>query len=84
MSQTYTITNVRNNIYDLADKVIKTGMPIKIKRGDKILLLTPEKRKNKLENLVQHEDVVNGSIDDLIDVKVWDKKTWQKKQKKYT
>lgn len=68
-------TKFRQNMYNLLDHVLQTGLPIEIERNGKILKITTEKPKSKLSNLENH-DVISGDPDSIINIdwmKKWDK-----------
>jgi hypothetical protein len=60
-----TPSELRQNVYNLLDQVIKTGKPIEIKRKNKILKIIMETPKSKLDNLKKRE-VLNCSPDEII------------------
>lgn len=47
----YSATKLRANLYKVLDSVIKTGVPVEIARGGKLLKIVPVKPKAKLDNL---------------------------------
>ena len=60
------ITKLRNNIYQILDQVLKTGIPVELERkGQRLLILSAEKKK-KLDNLVQRFDVIEGDAEDIV------------------
>ncbi len=60
-------TQLRQNLYNLLDQVISTGIPLEIERKGKVLKIIPQSKKSKLDNLEPH-DVVNGPPEDIINV----------------
>ena len=58
--KTVTPTQLRTNIYNLLDEVLKTGLPLEIKKGDKKLRIVPVEEVDKLQNLVARPDVIQG------------------------
>ena len=62
-----TATRLRQDIYNILDKVIETGIPVEIERKGSKLKLFPEKRKNKLDNL-KKRDLVVGDPEDIINM----------------
>lgn len=60
-----TPSKLRQDLYNILDKVISTGEPIEIKRKNKILKITVEPSKSKLDNL-KKRDVLNCAPDDII------------------
>lgn len=63
-----TVTKLREDIYNLIDQVIETGIPLEIKRDHTILKIVPEKPKNILDNLREHSDTIVGDPDELIHI----------------
>ena len=66
--KTVTPTQLRTNIYNLLDEVLKTGLPLEIKKGDKKLRIVPVDEVDKLKNLVARPDVIQGDPDDLAEI----------------
>ncbi len=60
-----TPSELRQNLYNLLDQVILTGKPIQIKRGNKVLKITVEPPKTKLDNL-KKRDVLKCAPDEII------------------
>jgi hypothetical protein len=60
-----TPSELRQNLYNLLDKVIQTGEPIEIKRKNRILKITIEPVKSKLDNL-KKRDVLSCTPDEII------------------
>jgi len=60
-------SHLRANLYQLLDRVLKTGEPIEIDRAGKRLLLMPKERKSKQENLVKR-NVIVGDPEDLVHI----------------
>jgi hypothetical protein len=66
--KTVTPTQLRTNIYNLLDEILKTGLPLEIKKGDKKLRIVPVEEVDKLQNLVARPDVIQGDPDDLVEI----------------
>ena len=66
--KTVTPTQLRTNIYNLLDEVLKTGLPLEIKKGDKKLRIVPVDEVDKLKNLVARPDAIQGDPDDLVEI----------------
>ena len=60
-----TPSTLRQNIYSLLDQVVKTGIPIEIRRKGRILKIVLEDTPDKLRNL-KKRDVLNCKPDDII------------------
>jgi hypothetical protein len=67
-----TPTELRSNIYNLLDEVLRTGIPLEINKGDRKLRIVPVEKPNKLQNLVSRPNVIKGDPDDLVDIS-WEK-----------
>jgi len=63
-----TISSLRENIYNIIDSVLETGVPIFIRRKGKILKITVEGKVDKLEKLkgLAKRDIIRDDPDDLI------------------
>ncbi|MGH8933039.1 MAG: type II toxin-antitoxin system prevent-host-death family antitoxin [Egibacteraceae bacterium] len=61
-----TASELRQNIYNLLDEVLETGVPLEIERKGKKLRIVPEKPRSKLDRLVPHPGTIIGDPDDLI------------------
>ena len=66
--KTVTPTQLRTNIYNLLDEILKTGLPLEIKKGDKKLRIVPVEEVNKLQNLVPRPEIIQGDPDDLVEI----------------
>lgn len=64
--KTITPTELRANIHELLDEVLRTGLPIEIKIGNRRLRLVPVEKNDKLQNLVSRPDVIHGDPDDQV------------------
>lgn len=70
--KTVTPTELRSNIYNLLDEVLKTGIPIEINKGDRKLRIVPVEKVDKLQNLISRPEVIKGDPDDLVNIR-WEK-----------
>jgi prevent-host-death family protein len=66
MMQSVTPTELRGNLFNLLDEILKTGIPLEIDRGGKRLRIVPVEKIDKLQNLVRRPDVILGDPDELI------------------
>lgn len=66
--KTITPTELRANIYKLLDEVLRTGLPIEIKKGDRRLRLVPIEKNDKFNNLVPRPDVIQGDPEELVNI----------------
>ncbi|MBT3274949.1 MAG: type II toxin-antitoxin system Phd/YefM family antitoxin [Spirochaetales bacterium] len=60
-------TKLRQNLYNILDSVIDTGIPVEIERKGQLLKIIPEKTVSKWDRLEKHQ-VVNGDPEDLVHV----------------
>ena len=66
MMKSVTPTELRGNLFNLLDEILKTGIPLEIDRGGKRLRIVPVEKIDKLQNLVPRPDVILGDPDELI------------------
>jgi hypothetical protein len=66
--KTVTPTQLRTDIYNLLDEVLKTGLPLEIKKGDKKLRVVPVEEVDKLKNLVSRPEVIAEDPDELAEI----------------
>lgn len=62
------VTRLRENLYEIVDRVIKTGMPIEIERKGERVRLEPVRQKSKLQRLVARPDTIVGDPEDIVHV----------------
>ncbi len=70
--KTITPTELRSNIYNLLDEVLRTGIPIEINKGNRKLRIVPIEKIDKLQNLISRPNVIKGDPNDLVDIS-WEK-----------
>ena len=63
-----TVSKLRENIYNIMDSVLETGLPVFIRRKGKILKITVEGKVDKLEPLKGRDkrNIICGDPDSLI------------------
>lgn len=66
--KTITPTELRSNIYKLLDEILKTGIPLEIKKGDKKLRIVPVEKADKFDNLIHRPEAIEGDPEDLVDI----------------
>ena len=66
MMKTVTATELRTNIYQLLDEVLRSGLPIEVKKGDRRLRIVPVEKVDKFQNLVYRPDAVQGDPEELV------------------
>ena len=64
--KTVTATELRTNIYQLLDEVLRSGLPIEVKKGDRKLRIVPVEKVDKFQNLVYRPDAVQGDPEELV------------------
>ncbi|MBI5149758.1 MAG: type II toxin-antitoxin system Phd/YefM family antitoxin [Candidatus Omnitrophica bacterium] len=65
-------SQLRENVYNLLDRVIETGVPLEINRKGKVLRVTVDKKASKLSNLKKRK-VMSASPDFYVHLD-WSKK----------
>lgn len=60
-----TLTKYRQDIFNLTDKVIETGIPLELERKGVKVTVSAEKKKSKFDNLTKRELFV-GDSDELV------------------
>ena len=66
-----TLTTLRKKLFRVADRVLATGAPVRIRRGGRILTLSadaPRKERGRLTRL-KRRNVITGDASDLWKVK---------------
>jgi hypothetical protein len=63
-----TPTELRANIYKLLDEVLKTGIPLEVRRGGKTLKVVSGEEVDKFQNLVSRPQAIQGDPDDLVEI----------------
>ena len=64
-----TLTTLRHRLFEVADRVLETGVPVAIERRGKTLLLTPQTAGSKLARLKRRK-LVKGAPESLAQTKV--------------
>jgi prevent-host-death family protein len=65
------ITALRQNLFNIIDRVLATGEPVEIERHGKRVLITPEQGAGKLSRL-KKRTLIKGDVATLPDEKVWE------------
>ena len=60
-----TASKLRENVYQILDEAIATGVPVEVVRKGKVLKIVPEKTVSKLDRLKKRKVFV-GNSDDII------------------
>ena len=61
-----TATKLRENIYNILDQVLESGIPVEIERRGKILKIVPAVPRNKLDNLKPRDDYLRVDPEELV------------------
>jgi hypothetical protein len=75
--QKLSLTTLRNRLFEVADRVLETGVPVAIERRGKTLLLTTEATGSKLARLKRRK-LVKGTSETLVHAKAG---TWREPAK---
>lgn len=67
--ESLTLTALRQKLFEIADKVLSTGVPVTIKRKGQTLLLTPATTASKLTRLKRRK-LIKGAPEALVNLKV--------------
>ena len=67
MKTTVLASTLRANIYKMLDRVIETGQPILVKRGDRAVRIVPVERPSRLKQLPRRR-IVPGHAESLVSV----------------
>lgn len=67
------LTTFRQNLFQIVDQVIETGVPVEIERKGRCVRVMVEERKSKLANLIAHKSIV-GDPETLVELEVGESK----------
>ena len=70
--KTITPNELRENIYQILDEILNTGVPVKINKRGRNLIIAPIESIDKLQNLRRRKHVIKGDPEDLVHI-TWDK-----------
>jgi hypothetical protein len=59
------VSELRQNIYQLLDQVLSTGVPLEIERKGRKLRISPEPPRDKLDNL-KRRDCLIGDPEEIV------------------
>lgn len=66
-----TLTTLRQQIFQIADEVLVTGVPVSIERNGKTLLLSPATPTKQAKHLkLKRRKLINGDAESLVSEKV--------------
>jgi hypothetical protein len=63
-----TVTKLRENLFKILDKIIKTGIPVEIERYGKKLKIVTVNPPSKLDSLQSHPGTIVGDPQDLVHI----------------
>ena len=63
-----TPTELRANIYKLLDEVLKTGIPLEVRKGGRTLTICPDDKPDKFRKLITRPDVILGDPEELVEI----------------
>ncbi len=66
--KTITPTELRGNLFKLLDEVLRTKIPLEIKKGGEKLIIVPAEKTDKLQNLIPRPHAIKGDPHDLVEV----------------
>jgi antitoxin (DNA-binding transcriptional repressor) of toxin-antitoxin stability system len=66
IAMTVSATKLRENIYQILDEVLETGVPVEVERKGKILRIVPPEPKRKLLNLERRPDFLKCDPDEIV------------------
>ena len=65
MSHPITATQLRTNIYQVLDEILKTGIAQEVKRGDSKLVILPAKSRRRLKDRPKRNGL-NCTVEELV------------------
>ncbi len=65
---TITPTELRANIYNILEEILRTGIPVEINKGNRRLKIMPVAKTDKFSNLLSRPNAIRGNVDDLADI----------------
>jgi antitoxin (DNA-binding transcriptional repressor) of toxin-antitoxin stability system len=63
-----TPTQLRQNLYRILDRVLRTGTPVEIDRDGEILKIVPAERPRRLDNLTPHPGEILVDPEELVEI----------------
>ncbi len=66
--KTISVTELRNNIYNLLEEVLTTGVPLEVKKGKRKLRIAPVEPVDKFADMEFQPDVINGDPEELVHI----------------
>lgn len=66
MSDRYSVTRLRADLYRVLDEVLRTGIPVEVERGGRTLRISPVDRGERLARLEPHPDYLRVDPDSIV------------------
>ena len=66
MSEPYSVSRLRANLYRVLDRVLETGVPIEVERNGQRLRIVPPERGTRLKNLAPHPEYLRTDPESLV------------------
>lgn len=66
MSDRYSASRLRANLYRLLDRVVETGVPLEIERRGRVLRIEAVAEEDKLSRLRPHPEAVRDDLEALV------------------
>ena len=63
-----TASKLREDVYNILDRVLETGEPVTIVRNGRELAIMPLDPPSKLDRLISRPDAIVGDPDDLVEM----------------
>ena len=68
MSERYTASRLRTDLYRVLDRVLETGRPVEIERRGRILRIEAVEGEDRLSRLKPHPEAVRDELESLVSV----------------
>lgn len=68
MTERYSASGLRANLYRLLDRVLETGTPLEIERRGRVLRIEAVRAEDKLARLRPHPEIVRDPLESLVHV----------------
>lgn len=65
---TLTASKLRQDVYNILDRILETGEPVEIERKGKKLRIVPAEPRSKLDNLVRRDDYMRDDPDSYVHI----------------
>lgn len=68
MSERYTPTQLRANLYALLDQVLDSGTPLEVVRRGRVLRIVPDQEGDPLLRIRTNPALINGDPEELVEL----------------